>query len=612
MGHSWKNKNSQQVLVGFSAIIKILFFLMILFVNACSEDTNPNDNYDSPKALTVTKFSNGKVQLTWTYSTQSSNIIYIVARKEGAEQWNESYYTSSDDAKSYIDDIPTNSYTVYSYKVKAKEVETQKESYFSDPASYFPDITVPTDMQVVQQGQNQLKITWSDNVIGEAGYKIDKKINQGNWVTAYASLGEDTEEYVDEIDQLYQTISYRVYAFVGSTTSPKCETTFTPTIQIPSDVTCTQITQSQIKISWGYGIESPNFFDIQRKIGINEWTDLQRVSGSYRHYIDNLLIESGTVGYRVRSVKDTLYSAFSSLSSINFNIDSLSALTLTNPGNQIFYKDNYIFLANDYNGTMIIDVSNPTAPEMVSMLTMPGKTMSVCVDNNKLYMTNNEGLLQIYNITDMSSPVLINSVSILGQGYDISIKSINGHKYAFIAGGTAGLLIVALEDPTIPEPYVLSRYNTSGTTFNIDFDGNTVYLADGANGVIKLNMDNPASPALITHNSSVGAVNDIVLANQFIYIANGDQGISILNRNDLSVVSQYDTQGYSNAIALDNRNIYIADRDNGFLIATIVNPEYPYSICHIPFSSYVNTVTIHNKYAYLATDDQLIIIQIRP
>ncbi len=607
-----KYKFSQQQLVGFYVFCKIVVFMVVIFMFGCGADPTEIVNYDSPKDLTVSKISNGKVQLAWNYNTQSTNVVYIVAKKSGSDSWIETYYTSSDDSRLFIDDIPTNSYTVYSYKVKAKEVETQKESYFSNPATYFPEITVPTNFQVTQQGQTLLKLTWADNVLGEAGYKIDKKINNGSWVTEYASLSENVSEYNDEINELYQTISYRVYAFVGDSNSPYSEITFTPTIQIPGNLLCSQVTQSQIRLDWEYGTDSPNYFDIQRKIGVNDWSNLQRISGSNRYYIDNLAIESGTISYRIRSIKDTLYSAYSEESSINFNIKSLSTLSLNYPGNQLIYNDNKLYIANDYNGAIIVDVNNPTEPSLVNTLSMPGKTMSVCIDGNLLYMTNSESLLRIYDISDINNPIFINDLAILGQGYDLIIKSINNQKYAFIAAGSAGLITVALNDPNIPEPYVLNRYNTNGTALNIDYEDQIIYLADASNGVIKLNVSDPSQPQLLKHYTSLSSVNDIVLGNQFVYTANGDQGVSILSRSDLTMQTTYDTQGYSNAIAVDNRNIYIADRDNGLLIASIVNPGNIYSLCHIPSQSYVNSVAIHNKYAYIVTDNQLNIIQIRP
>lgn len=609
------NIKSQSFKIGKNLILNLMICALILLISGCSDESNTTPNYDAPSNIQVTKVSNGKVQITWDYTTQNANLVYIIARKSGSEAWNETYYETTNDQKLYVDDIPTNSYTVYSYKVKAKETDTEQESFFSEASSYFSEITQPTDLRIIQTSQTQLKLTWKDNVVGEAGYKIDKKIDNGAWVTAYAVLSDNVVEYTDEVNQLYQNISYRIYAFVGKATSPVNEMTFTPTIQIPDNVSLTQVSQTQVKVNWSYSAENPSSFDIQRKIGTNDWTLINTVTGDSRYFIDNLSVEAASIAYRVRSVKDTLYSAYSDVSAINLNIFNLGHLDLTSAGNQIIVKDNYAFIANDYNGVMIFNISNPTIPYLVSNINMPGRTMSVRVDNTTLYMANDEGLMQIYDISNITTPVkLYDDISFPGQGYDIKIVSINFNKYALIAAGNAGLLIVSLENENVPYPVVIKRINTIGNTFKVEFENNLAYLADGSNGIYKYNLSDPLNPILIQHKSSIGTILDIILSDQVLYCARGDQGIALFNKSDISDISDYDTQGYANAIAIDSRNIYIADRDNGFLIANIVNPQAIYSLCQIATSGtdYVNSVYIKNKYAYVVSQNSFRIIQIRP
>ena len=146
-------------------------------------------------------------------------------------------------------------------------------------------------------------ISWTDNIQGEAGYKIDRKLNNNNWVEGYAVLEENTESYIDTINESFQTVSYRVYAYVGNTKSPVNEISFTPTIQTPDSLNLSQISTSQVKLSWSYRGETPDNFDIQRKIGTNDWANLTQLSGEQKQYIDNLSIESATLSYRVRSKK---------------------------------------------------------------------------------------------------------------------------------------------------------------------------------------------------------------------------------------------------------------------------------------------------------------------
>jgi hypothetical protein len=391
--------------------------------------------------------------------------------------------------------------------------------------------------------------------------------------------------------------------------------TFTPTIQIPTDLSLIQVSQTQLKLNWSYSTDSPDAFDVQRKIGTNDWSLVASINGNNRYFIDNLTVEAANISYRIRSVKDTLYSAYSEPVSTNFNIFQLSSVDLISAGNQITVKDNYAFVANDYNGVTIFNISNPTIPNLINTINMPGRTLCVKVDENTLYMTNDEGLLQIYNIQNVANPVkLYDDISFPGQGYDIKIVELNFKKYALIAAGNAGMLVISLQNDDLPYPVVVKRINTAGNTFKIDFIENYAYLADGTNGILVYDLTDPINPILVKHKSNIGTILDLILSDDKIFCARGDLGIALLNKSDLNLISDYDTQGYTNSIALDSRNLYIADRDNGFLIASIVNPLDIYSLCQIPTtnSNYVNGVFIRNKYAYIVTQQNLKILQIRP
>ncbi len=596
--------------------IKVLFLLLIMLtLSSCSDEKEGPTEYDTPYNLEISKTSDGQIQLTWQYSSQSADVVYVIARKEGAEEWNENYYQTTNDQRVFIDNIPTNSFTIYSYKVKAKETETGNESFFSNPVSFFPEISKPSDLQVQQYSQNQLKISWVDNIEGEAGYKIDRKTNNNNWSIAYAVLDENSDSYIDIIDQQYQSISYRVYAFVGTTNSPANEVTFTPSVQVPDSLALDQISSSQIKVSWNYMGDSPDIFDLQRKIGTNDWANLVQVNGNQKHYIDNLSIESATLSYRIRSKKDTLYSNYSMPKNINFNIVELSTINLQNSGNQLFVKDNYLFIANDYHGALIYNVENPTSPSLIKNINMPGRTLSIAVYENTLYLANDQGLMHIYDISDIGNPVkLYNDIQFYGQGNHISVGMIDGKKYAFVAAGSSGLKIIAFDMPNMPLPIVIKTISTvpGAHSFKSIIKGVNLYIAEGTNGVRQFDLTDPYNPSLVNHKTNIGTVVDFTLSEQYLQIARGDRGLALLNISDLSLKSQYDTQGYANSLAIDTRNIYVSDRDEGFLIVSAINPLNLTSLCQIKTSSNLLSVFIKNKYAYISSQTYCKIIQVHP
>lgn len=609
-----KHDTVKSKFLSFKRLLYFIISVFPLFFIACGGGTDKISNYDAPYDLQVQRVASGKVQLTWQYRSQSSDIIYIIARREGQGNWNDNYAQTTTNERSFFDDIPTNSYIVYSYKVKAKETseDSNMESYFSIPATYFPDICKPTDLEVIQISQNQLKLSWKDNVTGEEGYRIDKKTGTQNWVNSYAVLSNNTTEFIDEITELYTNITYRVQAFVGNTLSPSNQIEFTPTILTPSDLSLEQLSQTQISVSWEYFSEQPNSFEIQRKIGTNDWSLLKRLSGNFKSYVDSPMLEAGTLSYRVRAIKDTMNSAYSIPQKINFNIDELSSINLPDIGNQVIFRNNFIFIANNYSGVQIINTANPTSPALSRTISVPGRVMSVDVTDNMLYVTNDEGLFQVYDIFQTANPVLLREINIPGQGNHVKIVDINYKKYALVAAGNAGVLIIDLAHPSIPIPVVIKTINTSGNSFKINFSENNLYIADSNNGFLVYNISDPLNPVLVNHTTNVGNVNDVFVTDNYIYIAKGDFGVGVFQKNSFNFVSDTDTQGFTKSIFVDNRNIYIADNENGFLIVSAVNPNNLNSLCHLNLETNVNSVYLRNKYAYLVTNDNFKIIQIRP
>lgn len=592
------------------------YFLMLpvlLMVGSCGDSELLSPSFDAPANLVVEKIDEGRVRLTWTYNPQSAQVYYVIGRKEGVGAWDENYGQTQSDLREFIDEIPTNSYTVFSYKVKAVEVDTENESYFSNPASFFPDVTKPSELTVSQLNESELILTWNDNVIGEVGYKIDKKIDDNNWVVGYATLPENAEIFIDQISELYTVISYRVYAYVGATNSPFEAISFTPTVSPPYNLGIEQLTQNQVKLTWDYSGEQHTGFQIDRMIGVSDWVYLNSTDSGVRSYIDSIDIDSGTIAYRVRAAaSDTLFSSYSEPASINLNIKLISSLSLAQPGNKLCVYENYVIIANDFNGVLIVDVSNQLNPGVAGSISIPGRTLSVYAYDGKLFATNHNGGLYIYSLQNPSNPLMLHYVETLDVSYDVVVGRIAGKDYAFVADGMAGLLIIDLENNVTGYPVIASRVNTQGISFSVEKEDSILYLADGTGGLKQIDASNPYNPFVINQKTNLGQVLDVKVKDQLIYLANANYGLRILDKNTLNQITYYDTKGYTKSIFLTNRYGYLADRENGLEIVNVLNSDELFTIANISTESNANDITVKNSYAYLLTETMLHIIQINP
>ncbi|RYD82427.1 MAG: hypothetical protein EOP53_03760 [Sphingobacteriales bacterium] len=80
---------------------------------------------------------------------------------------------------------------------------------------------------------------------------------------------------------------------------------------------------------------------------------------------------------------------------------------LQQPG-KIYFKDNYIFISEQYKGVHIINNKNPENPENLAFIQVPG-CLDMAVKGNILYVDNAVDLVGI-DISDINSPKVVSRV----------------------------------------------------------------------------------------------------------------------------------------------------------------------------------------------------------
>ncbi len=588
--------------------------LILLLLSGCDEVTAPIE-VDAPANLSIEKIAENRVNLSWTYASQSSEIKYNISRIVGEGEWNDDYGEST--ANNFVDDIPTNSYTVYSYRVKAVSTGDDEDvsSFFSEPIGYFSPITLPTGLDINQLSQNELELVWEDNSIGETGYRIDRKIGDGNWETGYQSLPANSTYFQDTFGEMFVAINYRVYAYAGTSTSPKAELSFVSAYPQPENPIATQLSPTEITFSWEYletDAEIIAGFEIYRKLGTSDWKQIATKDNTVREIIDVPQYDAGTLSYRLRAYKDDFYSSFSEVAEVEFNIFILGDLVLGNRGDRFILDGDRVLIANNYNGVLLVDVSNQSNPVSMGSISLPGRVISLYREENLLLAGNHNGKIFLIDLTEESSPALLHTLETLNPVYDLLLKTINGVKYIVAANGIGGLVIASYNELDPTDPKVITRHNTLGLSQYLVSEDNLVYLADGYNGVITFDIANPAEITIINSNRFLGNCVSLRRFGNELYVSNGDMGMKIIAKNSLQQTVHFDTQGYTVDIQPTFRYAYIADQGKGLNIVNIVDETEPYSQALIKPLSTLTGVKIQGSYAYILSENHLQIIQILP
>lgn len=152
-------------------------------------------------------------------------------------------------------------------------------------------------------------------------------------------------------------------------------------------------------------------------------------------------------------------------------------------------KGNYAYVVDFYR-LCIIDISTPSNPVQVGFLAGFYWPRRICVFENYAYVADRDSGVHIIDISIPTSPQRISRYNTPGSATDVAIWN----NYLFVADGSAGLRIIDVSIPTNPQEigyYLLPR----GIANDVDIIGSHAFVA-GSHGVYMLNIDNPSNPQL--------------------------------------------------------------------------------------------------------------------
>src|ERR1035437_10387828 len=148
-------------------------------------------------------------------------------------------------------------------------------------------------------------------------------------------------------------------------------------------------------------------------------------------------------------------------------------------GNYLYIIDYGPFTAEDTRGLYIMDVSDPLNPTLIKRFTdFTSYGYGLDAVGNFVYIADNYGGVEIIDVTDKNNPVTRGYVGLPDGATAIKVTGNNAVVADYINGGVQ---IVNISDPD--NPVIAGYYERSGCfALGVDVKGQNIYLADGAGG----------------------------------------------------------------------------------------------------------------------------------
>ena len=119
---------------------------------------------------------------------------------------------------------------------------------------------------------------------------------------------------------------------------------------------------------------------------------------------------------------------------------------------------------------------------------------------------------------------------------------------------------------------------TVSTALDVVVADNHAFVADGASGLLVIDVTDAAAPALVGSLDTEGVARGVAVSGKTVFIADGGAGLQIIDVSDPAVptwLGTYDTPGMANGVSVAGNFAYVADGASGLLVIDVSDPARP-------------------------------------
>jgi len=194
----------------------------------------------------------------------------------------------------YLDEN-TQPYYQYEYRLEAFS-DYNESSYINTGIEMI--FQSPDNFQIIQTNVHTFYLEWNDNSEGESGFKIERKIDAGEFEEIHTTQ-ENIHNFTDDINQrnTFNTVYYRIRAFYNDEYSSyaenSCQINFLPVENLSYEI----VNIYTISLSWEDNNEGEDGFILQKKVNSGSWSELANTDTV--NYIDAQAEVNNILQYRV-------------------------------------------------------------------------------------------------------------------------------------------------------------------------------------------------------------------------------------------------------------------------------------------------------------------------
>jgi hypothetical protein len=264
----------------------------------------------------------------------------------------------------------------------------------------------------------------------------------------------------------------------------------------------------------------------------------------------------------------------------------------------------YAFVSNTTGTVSIIDISTPSAPVLVSTVTVGNVPGALAVFGTHLYVCNGaDGTISVVDISHPLSPFVVFTVTVGSQPSAIVISGT--FAYVALTGSGTGVAVLSLVNPVAPA--LVNTVATPGVSpIGLSVGGNYLYVCNRLLGNIisVIDITVPASAIQVATCVTGTGQSCIIVNGNHVYAGRASTADVVDVTVPLSpvVVGGFTAGGSWSpfAFALDGTNLYSTDFLNAVLDKFDVSvPSAPVFTSSVPVGTQPRGLAILTGFAYV-------------
>ncbi len=269
----------------------------------------------------------------------------------------------------------------------------------------------------------------------------------------------------------------------------------------------------------------------------------------------------------------------------------------------VYVSGHYAYLADGPRGLLIIDVTDPTNPQIVGNYPAQdgASAAGVYVQDTIAYVAMADSGLRILNVADPQNPVEISGLVLDHEIVTVVVRD----TFLYAATGHGGLAIISVAD--ITTPYLVGGYDTDGYVWDVILVGDHIaVVSDWNKGVKTIDVTDPTNPTLISGYDTDGNTWRVQNKDSCIYAADKKGGVVLLAMSDsgaLSLVNVYKTGNWVWGVDVEGDLMAVGGAYLNAALYDISDPSSPQKIVEIPeYYRFVWSVELSDTLLFLSAN----------